>query len=217
MLGKLREHNLSTYPHTGWVVMRTEMIRDIDEVYSLPNGVNEVKDFIEETWIHFNEDQFVDRMVSLEKSFNGEMIQYSIFEEGRIWNSVSNQYEDRGAMQATELDRGFIQQLLDTYKQWPEAVTMEMIEDDQIARFTVTTDLPFPSVVGHYSKEKLGVKFLKYIDFEISSGSLMEYENIVVFEDGSQRVNNNMTLTIDQNVTPSEEVMMLFSNSGRGQ
>ncbi|HIE25378.1 MAG TPA: hypothetical protein EYP74_05185, partial [Anaerolineales bacterium] len=98
---------------SGWIHVHTEKVFDVDDenIGVFPNGVVLPLHQIEDSWFFLNEEMLVIKMVSLVKNNAGEIVQFGVYKNGTIQNSVFDEQNQQEPYLLGNLDGGLTRDL----------------------------------------------------------------------------------------------------------
>ncbi len=196
----------------GWIHIHTEKVFDVDDenIGVFPNGVVLPLHQIEDSWFFLNEEMLVIKMVSLVKSIDGELIQFGVYKDGIVQNSVFDEQNQQEPYLLGSLDWGLTRDLsrADEYGAVVKVNTFVDGEDAGQIEFLLIDEFDTPIKIEGYKNRQ--TKTESRFSFDSKTGAFLSKEVISYFEDGSMRTFLRLIQKVTQEI-PTDEAMAIFN------
>jgi hypothetical protein len=183
------------YNVSGWIFIKSESFN-----FRRPDGsidmLHRPDHYVTESWYHINAAKLVDECVTLEKSMDGQILQATVSHAGKFEPF------------SLRIDEENLNRHIEYAATNPH--TVEVI-DSTTVKITVVDMSPEPFTLDGYEKRITGT--IGYNYYDIDTGSRIQSEVIILFEDGSNEVLSRVIFTIRLDLTPPPETMSWLNES----
>ena len=199
--------------HAGWLHFIQECSSDTDQgdrgVFE--NGTILSSHYMVECWLHLDVSSLIRDSVCIEKNLDGTLIQVGVRSGSVSWNSAMDEvstHDDPLPPYIADIDA-----LLRRVTQIGVELETETVMDEDgktLVQFSYQWVEESPIPLSSYD---LPVMLWDYVSqFDPETGMIVSYQEWVTFEDGSQRISEQMVMQVFEILdAPSEEVESYLS------
>lgn len=194
----------------GWLFFRTTVVYDTDSKNNgiLPDGQEIPLSQVLEVWFHLNDEGLVFEFVNTMLTLDGEVIQESVFLNGVVWSSATNEEYIQSAFFLTPLDGGFSSLADDYITRTGKMPDMSVTEQDgrKMVVFTIEEMYEQELTLSDFDQPVIGSKHSVSLDEE--TGFITQEEVVYYFSDGIIRSFYTAQTVIQVDAVPPEEIVV---------
>ena len=211
-LAILNQKAVTLTSQPGWVFIRSTVVYDTDTENNgiLPNGQEIPLSQINEDWFHINEDGLVYESVDTMYTTDGEVVQTAVFADNFSWNSATDEksYQAPYSLDGMSGDlASLMQEMIDRTGQMPD-MTVNELDGRKIYTFTISYEPDEP--IKGFDFDQAVTEIITVVSIDNDTGLPVQYDQIMVFEDGTERAFYRTSFEIQIGVTPPENIVKLI-------
>ncbi len=210
-LAILSQRAVALTSQPGWVFVRLITISDTDHPNNgiLPDGNIIPSSNVVESWYHVNEDGLVYEDVGTMFTLDGEVVQTGVFAGSSSWNSATDEKSYMAPYFLGEMSdlASRAQEMIDRTGQMPDMVVTET-DGKKIYTFTVHYKPDEPIYGSDF--DQAVTEIITIVSLDDDTGLPIQYDQIMVLEDGTERAFYRTSIEIQIGATPPEGVVNLI-------
>ncbi len=193
----------------GWLHLTETIAFDVDKenLGVLPNETVIPLEYKTDTWYHINPQGQVYEYVQIQSTMDDIIIQTSVFKDQVIVNVITNYALQMPPYALGALDYRFSNEMADFMSRTGKEAKLKITTKSghNAAIFTLEETLSEPTTAENYNEQVYGTRTIAYYDTD--NGLLFRLERIRIFKNGSERIFYRTDITVEQNATPSDEIL----------
>jgi hypothetical protein len=194
----------------GWVHVVERLTYDIDQPNRgmLPNGLPIPLDQKVERWLRLGDDGQVAESLSMLSTAGGTLMLITRYQDGRVWDSITQQYREQAPPTLGTLDYGFGENA-GAFTELGLPITEQTItyEGAEAVEFTVANTLAQPARYADYTQPVSA--FNTRAVYDPATGYLRLFEQQATLADGSVRLMAHEAVAVTREEPPAEIRAML--------
>lgn len=201
------------YLHAGWLHLVQEYLSDTDRGNNgtLENGAVLFANHVWECWLNLDDSLQIHESVCIQTNLDGSLIQVGVRSGSISWNSAMDEvstHDDPSPPYIADIDA-----LLRRVANLDMELKTETVLDEDgktLVQFSYQWVEESPIPLSSYDLPV--IRWDYFSQFDPETGMIVSYQEWVTFEDGSQRISEQMVMQVFEIVdTPSEEVESYLS------
>lgn len=196
---------------SGWVFVRLITISDTDRPNNgiLPDGNVIPSSNVVESWYHVNEDGLVYESVSTMFTLDGQVVQTGVFAGSSSWNSATDEKSYQAPYFLGDMSdlASRAQEMIDRTGQMPE---MTVTEADGRKIYTFTVYYKPDEPINGSDFDQAVTEMITIVSLDGDTGLPIQYDQIMVLEDGAERAFYRTSIKIQIGATPPDSIVKLI-------
>ena len=208
-----------TFLHAGWLHFIQENSSDTDRGSNgmLENGAVLSANHFVECWLNLDDSKQIHESICIQRNLDGSIIQVGVRSGSVGWNSAMDEistHDDPLPSYITDIDALLRRVAKIGVELETETVTDE--DGNKLAQFSYTSAEESPIPLDAYNLPVIRWDYIHQFDSE--TGMIVNYQEWVTFEDGSQRIIQQTVMKVFEIVdAPSEDVEYYLSELEKRQ